>query len=68
MISKVGCLNTSFQVYSADFNKESFWFAEVLKYLYLIFTSETEVGVQRSPNQWVFNTEAHPLKVRNYRD
>ncbi|KAI5779124.1 glycoside hydrolase [Geopyxis carbonaria] len=43
--------------------QESFWFAEVLKYLYITFTSETEVGVRRGKNSWVFNTEAHPFKV-----
>lgn len=37
---------------------ESFWMAETLKYLYLLF-SETDVI---SLDEWVFNTEAHPLK------
>ncbi|KAA8914616.1 glycoside hydrolase [Sphaerosporella brunnea] len=39
--------------------QESFWFAEVLKYLYLSF-AESPVGVNKG---WVFNTEAHPLKI-----
>ncbi|KAF8538433.1 glycoside hydrolase [Trichophaea hybrida] len=46
--------------------QESFWFAEVLKYLYLIFSGddvEVGVGVQGGRNQWVFNTEAHPIRV-----
>lgn len=37
---------------------ESFWLAETLKYFYLLF-SETDVI---SLDEWVFNTEAHPLK------
>ncbi|KAG8625936.1 hypothetical protein KVT40_006337 [Elsinoe batatas] len=37
---------------------ESYWFAETLKYAYLIF-SEPEVG---SLDEWVFNTEAHTLR------
>ncbi|KAL2838035.1 glycoside hydrolase [Aspergillus pseudoustus] len=45
-------------------NQESFIFAEVLKYVYLTFAPEDEWQVQRgSGNTWVFNTEAHPLKV-----
>lgn len=41
--------------------QESFWFAEVLKYLYLVF-DDSEVSVQGGSG-WVFNTEAHPLRV-----
>lgn len=37
---------------------ESFWFAETLKYFYLIF-AETDLI---SLDEWVLNTEAHPLK------
>ncbi|EXF74050.1 glycosyl hydrolase family 47 [Colletotrichum fioriniae PJ7] len=37
---------------------ESFFFAETLKYFYLIF-SDPEL---MSLDEWVFNTEAHPLK------
>jgi len=39
-------------------SSESFWMAETLKYLYLIF-SDPEVA---SLDEWVFNTEAHPLR------
>ncbi|KAG0136001.1 glycoside hydrolase [Tuber indicum] len=47
-------------------NQESFWFAEVLKYLYLIFQEDGKVGfVKGAEQKWVFNTEAHPFKVRN---
>ena len=37
---------------------ESFWTAETLKYFYLIF-AETDVV---SLDEYVFNTEAHPLR------
>ncbi|KAJ6258483.1 hypothetical protein Dda_6525 [Drechslerella dactyloides] len=39
---------------------ESFWSAETLKYLYLIFADPSLCSL----DQWVFNTEAHPLKRR----
>ncbi|KAI0352086.1 seven-hairpin glycosidase [Trametes cingulata] len=37
----------------------SFFTAETLKYLYLLFTDEELIPLDR----WVFNTEAHPLPV-----
>ncbi|KAF2845871.1 glycoside hydrolase family 47 protein [Plenodomus tracheiphilus IPT5] len=44
--------------------QESFWFAEVLKYSYLIQAEEAEWQVGKDGvNEWVFNTEAHPVKV-----
>lgn len=39
---------------------ETFFLAETLKYLYLLFDPETEVDVL---NKHVFNTEAHPLRI-----
>ena len=51
-------------------NMESFWLAETLKYLYLLFDDETgnSLGFMKNgkKNKWdlrnmVFNTEAHPL-------
>mmetsp|Transcript_27230 Transcript_27230/g.40969 ORF Transcript_27230/g.40969 Transcript_27230/m.40969 type:complete len:444 (+) Transcript_27230:1202-2533(+) len=39
---------------------ESFFFAETLKYLYLLFDTESEIDIL---NKHVFNTEAHPLRV-----
>ena len=46
---------------------ESFWFAEVLKYSYLIQTDGEEWQVSKEGgeegNKWVFNTEAHPVRV-----
>lgn len=47
----------------SDF-QESFWFAEVLKYSYLIHAPEAEWQIGKDgKNAWVFNTEAHPFKV-----
>ena len=44
--------------------QESFWFAEVLKYSYLIQAPEAEWQISKEgKNAWVFNTEAHPFKV-----
>lgn len=40
--------------------QESFWFAETLKYLYLIFDDPERLSL----DDWVFTTEAHPLKRR----
>jgi len=40
--------------------QQSFLFAEVLKYLYLIFSTDDLISL----DEWVFNTEAHPLPVR----
>ena len=36
----------------------SFFLAETLKYSYLIFDDPERISL----DQWVFNTEAHPLK------
>ncbi|KAA8576800.1 hypothetical protein MFRU_014g01010 [Monilinia fructicola] len=44
--------------------QDSFLFAEVLKYAYLIHGDDEEYQVgSGGVNQWVFNTEAHPFKV-----
>lgn len=44
---------------------ESFWFAEVLKYSFLIQSAGDEEWQVSSGgvNGWVFNTEAHPVRV-----
>ena len=39
-------------------SSESFWMAETLKYLYLVFSEPDLVSL----DEWVFNTEAHPLR------
>lgn len=44
--------------------QESFWFAEVLKYSYLVQAPDAEWQVGGGGrDKWVFNTEAHPVKV-----
>ena len=40
----------------------SFWLAETLKYLYLLFEDDESV---LSFDDWVFNTEAHPFPVHS---
>ena len=42
-----------------DDRMESFFFAETLKYLYLLQDPDSEINL----DDWVFNTEAHPLKI-----
>jgi mannosyl-oligosaccharide alpha-1,2-mannosidase len=39
-------------------NMESFWMAETLKYFYLLFSEPSVLSL----DEWVFNTEAHPLR------
>lgn len=41
---------------------ESFWTAETLKYLYLLFSDDNDL---MSIDKWVFNSEAHPLPIWN---
>ena len=40
---------------------QSFFLAETLKYLYLIFCDDDVMSL----DEWVFNTEAHPLPVQH---
>ena len=40
--------------------QQSFFLAETLKYLYLLFSDDDLIDLKL----WVFNTEAHPLPVR----
>ncbi|RWS12991.1 alpha 1:2 mannosidase precursor-like protein [Dinothrombium tinctorium] len=40
--------------------QQSFFLAETLKYLYLIFSDDNLISF----DYWVFNTEAHPLPIR----
>jgi len=39
--------------------QQSFFLAETLKYLYLLFSADDVVPLDR----WVLNTEAHPLPI-----
>lgn len=40
--------------------QQSFFLAETIKYLFLLFADDSLVPLDR----WVFNTEAHPLRIR----
>ncbi|KAI4882829.1 hypothetical protein NFI96_016452, partial [Prochilodus magdalenae] len=44
---------------SHDDVQQSFYLAETLKYLYLLFSDDDHLSFEH----WVFNTEAHPLPV-----
>mmetsp|Transcript_34867 Transcript_34867/g.79519 ORF Transcript_34867/g.79519 Transcript_34867/m.79519 type:complete len:609 (+) Transcript_34867:18-1844(+) len=44
-----------------DDTQQTFWLAETLKYLYLLFSDDTVIPL----TEYVFNTEAHPLKIYN---
>lgn len=43
----------------SDDVSQSWFFAETLKYFYLLFSPDSALSLQ----DWVFNTEAHPLKA-----
>ncbi|KAL3632152.1 mannosyl-oligosaccharide alpha-1,2-mannosidase [Castilleja foliolosa] len=43
---------------------QSFFLAETLKYLYLLFSPSSVISL----DEWVFNTEAHPIKIRTRND
>lgn len=40
---------------------ESFWLAETLKYLWLLFGPPEDLPLDK----WVLNTEAHPLRIQS---
>mmetsp|Transcript_58448 Transcript_58448/g.139047 ORF Transcript_58448/g.139047 Transcript_58448/m.139047 type:complete len:588 (-) Transcript_58448:75-1838(-) len=42
-----------------DDTQQTFWLAETLKYLYLLFSEDELIPLDK----YVFNTEAHPLKI-----
>lgn len=42
-----------------DDTMQSFWLAETLKYLYLLFSPADVIPL----DEYVFNTEAHPLRI-----
>lgn len=52
-------LRNVYQPAIKDDVQQSFFLAEVLKYLYLIFSEDNIVNL----DDWVFNTEAHPLPI-----
>jgi len=52
-------LRNVYQPVIKDDVQQSFFLAEVLKYLYLIFSDDNVLSL----DEWVFNTEAHPLPI-----
>ena len=52
-------LRNVYQPVIKDDVQQSFFLAEVLKYLYLIFSPDNVIDL----DEWVFNTEAHPLPI-----
>lgn len=44
---------------ATDDLQQSFFMAETLKYLYLLYSPKDTVDL----NKWVFNTEAHPIRA-----
>ncbi len=44
---------------AADDVQQSFFLAETLKYLYLLFSDDSLLPI----DHWVFNTEAHPIPI-----
>ncbi|KAL3310646.1 Mannosyl-oligosaccharide 1,2-alpha-mannosidase IB, partial [Cichlidogyrus casuarinus] len=56
-----GIQNVYNQNSSLDSTQQSFFLAETLKYLYLIFCEDDVISLDR----WVFNTEAHPLPIHD---
>jgi len=54
-----GLREVSQPVPQKDDSMQSFFLAETLKYLYLLFSEDELIPL----NEWVFNTEAHPLRL-----
>jgi len=54
------CLNNVTDVHGSQYNdQEAYFFAEVLKYLYLTFDDPSNISI----DEYVFNTECHPFKA-----
>ncbi|KAL3528500.1 hypothetical protein ACH5RR_007822 [Cinchona calisaya] len=47
-----------------DNKMQSFFLAETFKYLYLLFSPSSVIPL----DEWVFNTEAHPIKIKTRHD
>ncbi len=58
--SGYACLRNVYTAGSFHDRTESFFLAETLKYLFLLFGDDDSV---LSLQEWVFNTEAHPLPI-----
>lgn len=55
-----GIKNVYTRQVTKDDVQQSFFLAETLKYLYLLFSPDDVMSLDK----WVFNTEAHPLPIR----
>ena len=55
---RVPCIPTVAAAAAADISLQSFFFAETLKYFYLVFADPSLISL----DEYVLNTEAHPLK------
>ena len=60
--SKTDSCFSALQATEKTDNLESFFFAETLKYLYLLFSDDSVISLE----EYVFNTEAHPFSVRGH--
>eukprot|EP00041_Stephanoeca_diplocostata_P003882 m.38912 g.38912 ORF g.38912 m.38912 type:complete len:320 (+) comp14685_c0_seq3:238-1197(+) len=58
-----GLKDVSAATLEKDDVQQSFFLAETLKYLYLIFCDDDVLSL----DLWVLNTEAHPLPIQNFR-
>jgi hypothetical protein len=66
MICQGICFSTVALSVTLTFGLYSYFLAETLKYLYLLF-DESEVDFY-PVDKWVFNTEAHPLPIFTWTD
>ncbi|XP_059610000.1 mannosyl-oligosaccharide alpha-1,2-mannosidase IA [Phlebotomus argentipes] len=55
-----GVKNVYMEEPQKDDVQQSFFLAETLKYLYLLFSDDSFIPL----DEWVFNTEAHPLPIK----
>ncbi|CAH1719279.1 unnamed protein product [Chironomus riparius] len=56
-----GIKNVYLEPPQQDDVQQSFFLAESLKYLYLLYSDDSLLPL----DEWVFNTEAHPLPIKN---
>ncbi|KAH7886959.1 glycoside hydrolase family 47 protein [Phlebopus sp. FC_14] len=63
-VAYAGINNVNAQSSSLIDEMETFWFAEVLKYLYLTFDDPEHISL----DDYVFNTECHPFKAPAAKD
>jgi len=57
-----GLQNTNKQKPKHNNSQQSFFFAETLKYLYLLFSEPTVIPLDK----YIFSTEAHILKIGDH--